>query len=688
MDPTADPRTWRGSDASRNGGSGADRFAPDGPEPTHPASDTGEFHYGGFDHRDRTYPALDAPTEDRLRFDYPAQDYSGHDYLGRGYSAPEYSAPEYSAPGSSGTNGWGSVSWGSDQAGSGSSALDSWATDNAARDSWATNGWASDSSAPDGWASDSWASDSWASDSPAPALSDPDGTEPDLSRSDRAEPEPSGPDSSESDSSGSDSPGADRSEPDDSVPDSPQPDPSKSDSDSALGQPALGRRSALGRSTLDRLPSGRPRFDRPALDRLPLGPLARIRLDRLERRHVGLVFGLLLGAAVMLVVATLSAMTGKEVPVLSTLASAPVPDSELPIAERKPPPATPGSCLSWRRADAADTEVVDCAGPHLFEQAGAVQLTEFGSDSPMPGNDKFRQLVNDRCTPTVSNYLSGKYDPDGAFRAGALKPSKKSWDSGDRSLRCGLQRFSRSGALYPIVGKVSQQEQADIQQPGVCLGIDGRFIGDPVGCSKPHAVESVGFVDLGQKFKSSYPKVGDQDNYLQPACTKLADGYAGGDNVISSKQMSVLWDNLTPESWNAGTRKVSCSLAAQLPDKSGFAPIIGSVKGPVQVGNQPAPPAPERVPPGAPAAGSDSDANPDADGPPNGSGDSPQPVTTPGRVLPRPNGLPAPPSELPRPELPKLPEGGLLGDKNGNEHGKIGGRPVLPGTDAADKTGP
>lgn len=340
----------------------------------------------------------------------------------------------------------------------------------------------------------------------------------------------------------------------------------------------------------------------PPSDQTPGDPPTRV--GGLRPHHVVAVVGLLAGAAAMLLVAALNDVAGTKVPVLSTLASAPVPDNQRPLADRTPPPATPGTCLTWKRPDAADAFAVDCGRQHLFEQAGPAQLADFAPGSAMPNNQRFRSLVNERCTPMVIKYLDGKYDPDGAFRAGALKPSQKSWNDGDRTLRCGIQRFSRSGALYPILGKVGAQDQADIRPAGTCLGIDGRFIGDPVDCALPHSIESVGSVDLGQKFSGKYPSVGDQDGFLQPACSKLASGYAGGDNVLSTKKLAVMWDNLTAESWAAGTRKVACNLAAQLPDRSGFAPITGSVKGPVQVGNQPAAPVEAPVPPGAPAPGS------------------------------------------------------------------------------------
>jgi hypothetical protein len=371
---------------------------------------------------------------------------------------------------------------------------------------------------------------------------------------------------------------------------------------------------------------------------------------KLGPRHVGVVVGLLIGAAVMLIVATLNDVVGARVPVLSTLASAPIPDNERPLAERTPPPATPGTCLTWQRTDAADAVLVDCAHQHLFEQAGPVQLTDFKPGATIPNNDKFRELVNERCAPLVVNYLGNKYDPFGAFRAGALKPSQKSWNGGDRTLRCGLQRFSRSGALYPIVGKVATQDQADVRPAGTCLGIDGRFIGDPVDCSLPHAEESVGAVDLSQKFTSGkFPAPGDQDGFLQPQCTKLASAYAGSTDVITSKNLVVIWNNVTQQSWAAGTRRVACNLAAVLPDKSGYAPITGSVKGPVQVGNKPAAPAQPEVPPGAPAPGAGGDDS-DSDGPASQAPPQQQPSIAP---------VPLPANPLP-----------ALGGGNGNQGGK------------------
>jgi hypothetical protein len=311
-----------------------------------------------------------------------------------------------------------------------------------------------------------------------------------------------------------------------------------------------------------------------------------------------IVAGVVIGALTMFGVATLDTFAGATVPVLGTFAALPAADDKPEVVEVQAPPSQPGTCLSWTRADAADAQIVDCAAPHLFEQAGSVALT----DQPtLPDDQQWRQLVKERCTPVVMKYLNNKFDPDGRYRVGALKPTAAKWTEGDRELRCGLQSASQSGALYPLAGKVAEGDQSSVQQPGTCLAIDGREIGDPVACGKPHAVETVGVVDVTKKFPAKFPAVADQDAFLQPECDKVADAYAGSPDVIAKKKLTVYWDNITEASWNAGTRKVNCNLAALLPDRSGFAPVTGSVKGAVAVGSTPAPPASDTPDPGVPA---------------------------------------------------------------------------------------
>ncbi len=365
-----------------------------------------------------------------------------------------------------------------------------------------------------------------------------------------------------------------------------------------------------------------------------------------------LAAAVLVGALTMFGVATLDSFAGATVPVLGSFASLPAP-AEPELVEVPPPPATPGTCLTWNRPDAADTSVVDCSGRHLFEQAGSVRLTD---QEAVPDDRLWRQLVDERCTPVVLDYLDGRFDPDGRYRVGALKPSPAKWAEGDRELRCGLQSASRSGALYPFDGRVAQSDQSAVHEPGTCLAIDGRSIGDPIGCAGPHAVEAVGVVDLAGRFPEAFPQVGDQDGFLQPECGRIATEYAGGPEVIAAKKLTVYWDNLTEESWKAGTRKVNCNLAALLPDRSGFAPVTGPVRGDVVVGETPAPPAtgtpqpgtpvtPSTAPPApttAPSAADEQDPPATPVGPPTGTSTVPAP--------------PPPAGELSAPPAPPAPE--------------------------------
>lgn len=310
------------------------------------------------------------------------------------------------------------------------------------------------------------------------------------------------------------------------------------------------------------------------------------------------VTGVVVGALLMFGAASLDTFAGAEVPVLGSFAAVAAPPDEPEIVEVPAPPATPGTCLTWSRPDAADTAIVDCAQPHLFEQAGTVLLAD---QVALPDDSTWRQLVDERCGPVVMSYLGNVFDPDGRYRVGALKPSASKWEQGDRELRCGLQSASRSGALYPMTGRVAEGDQAAVQEPGVCLAIDGPRVGDPTDCAGVHALETVGIVDMAADFPNGYPAVGDQDAYLQPKCNEIAAAYAGGETVVADKGLTVYWNNISEESWAAGTYRANCNVAALLPDRTGFAPVTGSVTGDVVIGQQAAPPAANTPDAGVPA---------------------------------------------------------------------------------------
>ncbi len=312
--------------------------------------------------------------------------------------------------------------------------------------------------------------------------------------------------------------------------------------------------------------------------------------------------GAVLGALLALLLATLLS-GGAGGPGTGLLAGDRGDDSDATTPAAAPFEAPAGSCLTWTRGDASDAERVSCEEPHLFEVTGVVDLApEFGRTATFPVDETWRTLVTERCTPLSAQFLGGRFDPFGRLSVGAIKPSEGSWRTGDRALRCGLQAVGRSGALYPTTGSAATQDQSDVHTPGTCLGLDGVGVGDPVDCAKPHSVELVGVVDLGAAFPGGYPDEVAQDKLLSEECNRLAAEYAGGPQVVAEKRLIVFSETLRPESWEAGSRRVDCRLGAFLPDRSGFAPVTGSVRGEVLIGAEPAPPL-ERTQGPAPASG-------------------------------------------------------------------------------------
>ncbi|GGM48071.1 hypothetical protein GCM10012275_18930 [Longimycelium tulufanense] len=263
--------------------------------------------------------------------------------------------------------------------------------------------------------------------------------------------------------------------------------------------------------------------------------------------------------------------------------------------------APAGACLNWTRDDKSDIRQVPCTEKHLFELIGNVDVAGvFGKDAPFPKTDQWLQLQQERCAPVANQYLSGKFDPQGRFKLSVLLPTQEEWRNGDRQMRCGLQVPLPSGAVYPVIGAVSTQDQSDVHEAGICLGISGKSVYDPVSCDKPHSFEIIGVVDLGAQFHEGFPEQKKQDEALLNACTAMAKQYAPGQD-IGKKGLTIAWDNRSQESWNAGSFRVNCKLGAPLPDGSGLAPVTGSVRGEVTVGKEPAPAVTSTPWPGTPA---------------------------------------------------------------------------------------
>jgi len=311
-----------------------------------------------------------------------------------------------------------------------------------------------------------------------------------------------------------------------------------------------------------------------------------------SRKFRRLAAGAVLGALVALVAAGVP--MGEE-PLLPVMPS---------VAPPQPLRAAVNTCLIWQRQDATDAKTVSCTEPHLFEVTGTLELQDFGDREPFPDPARWQELVVQRCTERTTQALADRFDPFGRYTVGAIKPSEAGWQRGDRTLRCGVQSAGRTGKLFPTTGNVLTQDQSDVHPPGTCLENDGKAVGDPVDCAGPHAIETVGVVDLKAAFPKDYPDDAAQDKLLNTECTRLAKDFSGGPSVVANKGLTLFWQTLRAESWRAGSTRVDCRLGAFLPDRSGFAPVTGSVKGRVQIGKEPAPaaarnpgPAPEATPP-------------------------------------------------------------------------------------------
>jgi hypothetical protein len=318
------------------------------------------------------------------------------------------------------------------------------------------------------------------------------------------------------------------------------------------------------------------------------------------------VIGVLAGALIMLFAASAFAATGNGLGFLGLAGndSGSSPgilggSSSGPETDKAQLATAPGTCLTWQRADGGDVRQVDCSASHLFESAGTVTANQ-PDGAPFPADAAWQKIVSDQCATVVQGYMRKPLDPTGRFKIGALKPTATAWGDGDRTVRCGLQAPGVTGALLSSTGKVADADQAVVFAPGTCLGLNGKEVSDPVSsCAKTHAAEVAGTVDLGTKFTKALPSVDDQDNFLQPACTKVAQDAVGAQKLTDSK-LTVYWTNINQASWDAGTRRVSCNMGSLLNDNSGFAPLTGAVKDGVKIGGG-APASPDPLPPpGAP----------------------------------------------------------------------------------------
>lgn len=241
--------------------------------------------------------------------------------------------------------------------------------------------------------------------------------------------------------------------------------------------------------------------------------------------------------------------------------------------------ATPGQCLNWSQQRARDAKVVPCAQPHLFEVTSVQNISrEYPRKAPPPDLKKWHEIAEKRCGKNIEEYLGGPLDPHGKYSVTILRPTTAEWHSGERKVRCGLQRTGPGGGLLTTTGHAAKQPQSSVFEAGTCLGLLGKSVGGPVDCAKPHAYEIIATVDLTEEFKftDGYPSAEDQNAWLDKKCNTALKTYTGGAD-ISEQDLLLGWDTAGEDSWNAGSTKVNCKVGKPLEDGSGLAPITGSV---------------------------------------------------------------------------------------------------------------
>lgn len=239
-----------------------------------------------------------------------------------------------------------------------------------------------------------------------------------------------------------------------------------------------------------------------------------------------------------------------------------------------------GDCLNWTKSNLSDVAKVDCGSQHLFEVTGVVDIaSEYGEGAAFPDDATWQKISTDHCAKTSLQYLDNKFDPFGKYSVGPLNPGEKQWQSGYRKLRCGLQVAGPGGGLLPSYGTAKTQDQSDVYDPGVCLGINGKSVGDPIDCVKPHTYEIVGVVDLNVSIPGDFPPLDKQDEVLSGQCATVAAEYSGGAD-LKARGLIVTWDNRVAESWAVGSRKVNCKIGAVPPDNTGLTAWEGSVRNP------------------------------------------------------------------------------------------------------------
>ncbi|MCK9893560.1 septum formation family protein [Frankia sp. AgB32] len=224
---------------------------------------------------------------------------------------------------------------------------------------------------------------------------------------------------------------------------------------------------------------------------------------------------------------------------------------------------TSGHCYTWDQRN-TQTSVADvsCAGPHLFEAVGDLDLGRaYPVGRSFPGPEQWGAIASRHCDPLITPYLGYSLDPAGRFAAGTIHPLRSGWEAGTRRVVCGLIARSRnSDTSMPVFGgQVRGADQAFTYPAGTCFRLDGEGRDVEVDCAQPHHAQSVGPATLADIPGGEPPSQARFTELASAACGPLLDPYLRqprfGGAVVNRG-----WQVLADESWRAGTRATTCTV--------------------------------------------------------------------------------------------------------------------------------
>jgi hypothetical protein len=223
-----------------------------------------------------------------------------------------------------------------------------------------------------------------------------------------------------------------------------------------------------------------------------------------------------------------------------------------------------GDCLTWQQGatEGAPSALVPCSSPHLMEMTRKATLTQFSASAPFPDSATWIATADSVCGPIATAYLGYPLDPNGRFHTDWLTPGTGSWARGDRGLWCGIGSYApldqgTTGVFDAFTGVVRGQDQEWIYPTGTCFGLGTAGQRGPVVlCGGAHAFEVTGLTTLPSS--STFPTSDSQwDSAVGSQCEQLATAYKGG-SLPAGIQSG--WLPLEQSSWNAGERKVQCTI--------------------------------------------------------------------------------------------------------------------------------